>query len=89
MDQLLITIAIVGIIFSVIFTMNNDRKNRNNIKDALSAKNQKIISIKRTSNNIIFIDFRYKLEIEDKNGNRRWRECTIGSSKKIEWINEK
>ncbi len=89
MDQLLIAIAIVGIIFSVIYTMNIDRKNRNNIKDALSAKNQKIISIKRTSNNIIFIDFRYKLEIEDKNGNRRWRECMIGSNKKIEWINEK
>ncbi len=86
MDQFMIEVIVIGIVITVVYTVYSDRVNRKNIHEALEALNEKVISIKRTSNNFIFIDFRYQIEIVDKNGIRKMKECKISPNKKIEWI---
>jgi hypothetical protein len=88
MDQFMIEVAVVGIVLTIVYVIYSDRVNRKNIHEALRALNEKVISIKRTSNNFIYIDFRYQIEIVDKNGNRKLKECKIGPNRKIEWINK-
>ena len=85
MDQFMIEIAVIGVVLTAGYILYMDRKYRKIIHEALDAMNKKIINIKRVSNNFIFIDFRYRLEIEDKNGIRTWKECKIGPNRKLEW----
>ncbi len=88
MDQFMIEVIVIGVVLTVGYVLYSDRVNQKNIHEALNARNEKVVSIKRTSNNFIFIDFRYKIEIVDKNGNRKLKECIIGPNKKIEWKDE-
>ena len=87
MDKFMIEVIVVGIVLTIGYVIYSDRINQKNIREALNAANEKVVSIKRTSNNAIFIDFRYKIEIVDKNGVRKSKECKIGPDKKIEWKN--
>ena len=88
MDKFMIEVIVVGVVLTIGYVLYSDRINQKNIRDALKAANEKVIHIKRISNNAIFIDFRYKIEIVDKNGVKKSKECKIGPDKKIEWKNE-
>ena len=88
MDQFMIEVIVVGAVLTIGYVLYSDRINQKNIREALNAANEKVVRIKRTSNNLIFIDFRYTIEIVDKNGVRKSKECKIGPNKKIEWKNE-
>lgn len=88
MNEFMIEIVVIGVVLTAGYIIYSDRKYRKVIHEALDAADERIISIKRISNNFIFIDFRYKLEVVDKNGARMWKECKIGPNRKIEWKNE-
>jgi len=87
MDRFMIEVIVVGVVLTIGYVFYSDQVNRKNIDEALKAANEKVISLKRTSNNFIFIDFRYKIEVVDKNGTRKTKECKIGPNRKIEWMN--
>jgi len=87
MDRFMIEVIVVGVVLTIGYVFYSDQINRKNINEAIKAANEKVVSIKRTSNNFIFIDFRYKIEVVDRNGTRKMKECKISPNRKIEWMN--